>query len=190
MPRPSLAGLRAASFASLANASAINFTFLANMKEVVAMITHNSRSLKAVIVAAVFLLAAFAMPALSLASTGGFQINNTLTQNLDMDHFNSDYHYYVLMDAGNPYAIVGLQKGYRISGPYWEAINPDSSKFSHLAAIDEDYPILGSITYGAYILDSQNRRIGTWYSSYMAGETVNHRTKMVSIRLHHDWLLN
>ena len=190
MPRPSLAGLGGASFASLANTSAINFTFIANMKEVVVMTTHNSRSLKAVIVAAVFLLAGFAMPGLSHASTGAFQINNALTQNLDMDHFNSGYHYYVLMDAGNPYAIVGLQKGYRISAPYWKAISLDSSRFSHLAAIDEDYPILGSITYGAYILDSHNRRIGTWYSSYMAGEAANQQTKMVSITLHHNWLLN
>jgi hypothetical protein len=54
----------------------------------------------------------------------------------------------------------------------------------------EESPVEGSSTYGAYILDSQNRKIGTWYSSYMAGAAVNNRTKTVSITLHHDWLLN
>lgn len=154
------------------------------------MSTRNSRSLKATIVAAVFLLAGIAMPALSFASIGGFQISKAVTQNFDMDHFNSDYHYYALMDAGNPYAIVGLEKGYRISGPYWKTVNPYSARFASLVNIDGGYPIEGSSTYGAYILNSQNRKIGIWYSSYMAGEAVHNRTKAVSITLHHDWLLN
>jgi hypothetical protein len=160
------------------------------MKEVIVMTTYNIRSLKTVIVAAFFILAGFATPGLSLASTGGLQTNHTLTQDFDMDHFLSGYHYYVLMDAGGPYAIVGLQRGYRIAGPYWKAIRPDSTEFLSLANILEDHPIEGSSTYGAYILDSHNRKIGTWYSSYMAGDVVNNRTKTVSITLHHNWLLN
>jgi hypothetical protein len=154
------------------------------------MITHKSRSLKAAIVAAVFLLAGFAMPGLSLASIGSLQISNALTQNLDAHHFNSEYHYYALMDAGNPYAIVGLEKGYRISGPYWKPVNPESPKFSSLVDLVQDFPVEGSSTYGAYILDSQNRKIGTWYSSLTAGVTVNNRTKTVSIAADHNWLLN
>ncbi len=154
------------------------------------MSTRNSRSLKAVIVAAVFLLAGLGIPSLSLASIGGLQISKAVTQNFDMDHFNSDYHYYALMDAGNPYAIVGLEKGYRISGPYWKTVNPYSARFASLVNIDEGYPIEGSSTYGAYILNSQNKKIGIWYSSYMAGEVAHNRTKAVSITLHHDWLLN
>jgi len=154
------------------------------------MITRKSRSVKAVFVAAVFVLAGFAMPGLSLASIGGLQISKALTQDFDTHHFNSDYHYYALMDAGNPYAIVGLEKGYRISGPYWKPVNPDSPRFSSLVNLVEESPVEGSSTFGAYILDSQNRKIGTWYSSYMAGEVVNNRTKTVSITLHHDWLLN
>jgi hypothetical protein len=154
------------------------------------MITRNSRSLKAVIVAAVFLLAGLAMPGLSLASIDNFQISKALTQDYDTHYFNSDYHYYALMDAGNPYAIVGLEKGYRISGPYWIRVNPDSPRFSSLVNLVEESPLEGSSTYGAYILDSQNRKIGTWYSSNIAGAAVNNRTKTVSITLHHDWLLN
>ena len=154
------------------------------------MITRNSRSLKAVIVAAVFLSAGFAMPCLSLASIGGLQISKALTQDFDTHHFNSNYHYYALMDAGNPYAIVGLEKGYRISGAYWEPVNADSPRFSSLVNRVEESPAEGSSTYGAYILDSQNRKIGTWYSSYMASEVVNNRHKTVSITIDHNWLLN
>ena len=182
--------LRVASFASLANARAINFTSISNMREVSVMITRNSRSLKTVMVAAAFLLAGFALPGLSRASIDGLQISKTLTQDYDTHHFNSGYHYYALMDAGSPYAIVGLEKGYRIIGPYWKRVNPDPSRLSSLVNLVEESPVEGSSTYGAYILDSQNRKIGTWYSSYMAGAAVNNRTKTVSITLHHDWLLN
>jgi hypothetical protein len=154
------------------------------------MITPNSRSLKTVIFAAVFLLAGFAMPGLSLASVGGLEISKAATQDFDTHHFNSVYHYYALMDAGHPYAIVGLEKGYRIVGPYWKRVNPDSPRFSSLVNLVEESPVEGSSTYGAYILDAQNRKIGTWYSSYMAGEVVNNRTKTVSITIDHNWLLN
>jgi hypothetical protein len=190
LPRSALAELRAASLASLANVRAINFTSNANIKEVSVMITRKTRSVKAVFVAAGFLLAAFAMPGLSLASIDGLQISKALMQDFDMHHFNSDYHYYALMDAGNPYAIVGLEKGFRISGPYWKRVNPDSTRFSSLVNLVEESPVEGSITYAAYILDSQNRKIGTWYSSYIAGAAVNNRTKTVSITIHPNWLLN
>jgi len=182
--------LRAALFASLANIRAINFTSDAYIKEVSVMITSKSRSVKALIVAAVFLLTGFAIPGLSLASIGGFQISKAQTENFDTHHFNSDYQYYALMDAGNPYAIVGLEKGYRLSGPHWKEVNPNSPRLSLLVDRVEESPIEGSSTYGAYILDSQNRKIGTWCSSYTAGEVVNNRTKTVSITLHHNWLLN
>jgi hypothetical protein len=188
--RPALAGGQAATFASLAKLRAINFTSISNIKEVSVMITRKSRSVKAVFVAAVFVLAGFAMPGLTLASIDGFQISKALTQDYDRHYFDSDYHYYALMDAGNPYAIVGLEKGYRISGPYWKKVDPDSPRFSSLVTLVEESPVEGSSTYGAYILDSQNRKIGTWYSSMTADAAVNNRTKTVAITLHHDWLLN
>jgi len=157
------------------------------------MMTSKSRSLKATFVAVAFLLAGYAIPGLSLASIGGFEISNALTENFNTDHFNSGYHYYALMDPHYPqapYAIVGLEKGYKISGPYWERVNPESSRFASMANLVEHSPIWGSSNYGAYILDSQNRKIGTWYSSYMADEVVNNRTKTVSITVNHNWLLN
>jgi hypothetical protein len=163
---------------------------IANAREVAVMITRNSRSLKAGIAAAVFLLAGLAMPGLCLASIGSLEISKTLTEDFDTHHFNSDYHYYALMDAGNPSAIVGLEKGYRIGGPYWKTVNPHSLRFSSLVTRVEESPVEGSSTYGAYILDAHNRKIGTWYSSMIASTAVNDRTKTVSVTINHNWLLN
>ncbi len=126
----------------------------------------------------------------SYASTGGLQISKAVTQDFNKDQLNHKYHYYALMDDGGPYALVGLEKGYRMTGPGWTPIKLDSPKFKTVTSELENSPVEGSSTYGAYIQDSQGRDIGVWFSSMMAGETVNSRAKTVSVKLHPNLLLN
>lgn len=145
------------------------------------MVTRNHRSLKALSVAVVFLLAGFAMPGLSTASIGELQISKSIAQNFEAHRFYSDFRYYALMDGDIPYAIVGLQKDYRIHDISWKKIDTNSAQLSHIEDLVQFFPVQGSVVYGAYILDSQNKRIGTWYSSLTAGVTVNNETKTVSI---------
>jgi hypothetical protein len=145
------------------------------------MFTRNSRLLKALSVATVFLLAGFLAPVLSTASIGGLQISKAVAQNFEAHRFYSDFRYYTLMDGDIPYAIVGLQKDYRIHDISWKKIDPNSAQLSHIEDLVQFFPVQGSVVYGAYILDSQNKRIGTWYSSLTAGVTVSNETKTVSI---------
>jgi hypothetical protein len=145
------------------------------------MFTRNSRSYRALSVAVVFLLAGFAIPVLSTASIGELQISKSVAQNFEAHRFYSDFRYYTLMDGDIPYAIVGLQKGYRIHDISWIKIDPNSARLSHIEDLVQFFPVQGSVVYGAYIMDSQNKRIGTWYSSLTAGVTVNPETKTVSI---------
>jgi len=126
----------------------------------------------------------------SYASTGGLQINKAVTQDFNKDQLNRTYHYYALMDDGGPYAIVGLERGYRITGPGWTPIKLESPKFRTITSELEKSPVEGSSTYGAYVQDSQGKDIGVWFSSMMAGEMVNTRAKTVSVRLHPNLLLN
>ena len=145
------------------------------------MITRKTRSVKAVFVASGFLLAAFAMPGLSLASIGELQISKSIAQNFEAHRFYSDFRYYALMDGDIPYAIVGLQKGYRIHDISWKKIDSNSAQLSHIEDLVQFYPVQGSDVYGAYILDSHNKRIGTLYSSLTAGVIVNKENKTISI---------
>lgn len=145
------------------------------------MFGKNSRLLKALSVAVVFLLAGFAMPGLCTASIGELQISKSVAQNFEAHRFYSDFRYYTLMDGDIPYAIVGLLKDYRIHDISWKKIDPNSAQLSHIEDLVQFFPVQGSVVYGAYILDSQNKRIGTWYSSLTAGVIVNNETKTVSI---------
>jgi len=62
------------------------------------MFTRNSRSLKALSVVTLFLLAAFLVPGLSTASIGELQISKAVAKNFEAHRFDSDYRYYTLMD--------------------------------------------------------------------------------------------
>jgi hypothetical protein len=85
------------------------------------------------------------------------------------------------MDGDIPNAVVGLKKDYRISDTSWKKIDPNSAQLSHLMDLVQFFPVPGSVAYGAYILDSQSIKIGTWYSSLTAGVSVNNENKKVSI---------
>jgi hypothetical protein len=110
-----------------------------------------------------------------------FNRQEFVAKNFEAHRFDSDYRYYTLMDGDISYAVVGLKKDYRISDISWKKIDPNSAQLSHLMDLVQFFPVQGSVAYGAYILDSQSNKIGTWYSSLTAGVTVNSENKTVSI---------
>ena len=152
------------------------------------MFTQNCRLLKALSVATVFLLTGFLTPGFSTASIGSLQISKAVAQNFEAHPIDSDYRYYTLMDGDIAYAIVGLQKDYRIHDISWKKIDPNSAQISHIEDLVQFFPVQGSVVYGAYILDSQGKKIGTWYSSLTAGVTANNGNKTVSITTDNSWL--
>jgi hypothetical protein len=145
------------------------------------LFTRNSRSLKTLSVVTLFLSAGFLVPGLSTASVRELQIIKAVAKNFEAHRFDSDYRYYTLMDGDIPYAVVGLKKNYRISDISWKKMDPNSAQLSHLMDLVQLFPVQGSVAYGAYILDSQSTKIGTWYSGLTAGVTVNNENKTVSI---------
>jgi ABC-type glycerol-3-phosphate transport system substrate-binding protein len=60
-------------------------------------------------------------------------------------------------------------------------VDPNSKTFEKVIGLVQSFPVRGSFTYGAYILDPQAQQIGMWYSSLDAGITVNPETKVVFI---------
>ena len=60
--------------------------------------------------------------------------------------------------------------------------------FGKVVGLVESFPVPGSLTYGVYILDSKGERIGVWYSSMIAGITIDPNTKVVSIATRMPWM--
>lgn len=99
---------------------------------------------------------------------------------------NSRYWYLYLEDS--PYAVLGLNREYRLEDISWTEVEPSSEVFRKVVGLVESFPVPGSRTYGAYILDSKGERIGVWYSSMSAGITVDPDTKVVSITTGTPWM--
>jgi hypothetical protein len=96
--------------------------------------------------------------------------------------------YWYLYLENSPYAVVGLNSEYRIEDISWTEVEAGSEVFGKVVGLVESFPVPGSRTYGAYILDSKGERIGVWYSSMSAGITVDPDTKVVFITTGMPWM--
>jgi len=67
-------------------------------------------------------------------------------------------------------------------------VEPSSEVFQKVVGLVESFPVPGSRTYGAYILDSNGERIGDWYSSMSAGISIDPDTKIVFITTGTPWM--
>jgi hypothetical protein len=119
---------------------------------------------------------------------GGLRNSREVGRAFETFHADPDYRYWYYNQENNPYAVVGLQQPYRLEDVNWKEVDPNSKTFEKVIGLVQDFPVRGSFTYGAYILDPQAQQIGMWYSSLNAGIKVNPETKLVSINAAMPWV--
>lgn len=101
---------------------------------------------------------------------------------------NTDYRYWYLNQENAPYGVAGIDREYRIEGPMWQAVDPQTPVFRKVVELVRDFPTAGRFTSGFLILDPQGRTIGVWYSSLGAGVTVDPEARVVSIATVWPWM--
>jgi hypothetical protein len=89
-------------------------------------------------------------------------------------------------------AVAMLISACSIANLGWLWNSEEVDRFFATLKISPDYrywyPVPGSRTFGAYILDSKGERIGVWYSSMSAGITIDPDTKVVAITTGTPWM--
>jgi hypothetical protein len=98
------------------------------------------------------------------------------------------YRYWYLYLENSPYAVLGLNSEYRIEDISWTEVAPGSEVFQKVVGLVRGFPVPGSRTSGAVILDARGERIGVWYSSMSAGIRIDPDTKVVSIMTGTPWM--
>jgi hypothetical protein len=126
--------------------------------------------------------------ACSIANLGWLRNSEEVGRGFATLQVSPNYRYWYLYLENSPYAVVGLDREYRIEDISWTEVQPGSEVFGKVVGLVESFPVPGSITYGAYILDSKGSRIGVWYSSLNAGITLDPNTKVVSIATRMPWM--
>ncbi|MFO7706983.1 MAG: hypothetical protein R6V84_02335 [Desulfobacterales bacterium] len=125
--------------------------------------------------------------ACSTANRGGLHNSREVGRAFDTLHAFPNHRYWYYVNENSPYAVVGLNAPYRLEDKLWTEVDPESKTFEKVVGLVKDFPVRGSFTYGAYILDPQGQQIGVWYSSMNAGVKVDLETKLVSITTGMPW---
>ena len=131
---------------------------------------------------------AILMVACSMANVGGLRISPEVERNFDTMQVIPGYRYWYLYLENSPYAVLGLNPEYRIEDIWWTEVAPGSETFQKVVELVERFPVPGSRTFGAYILDAKTEQIGVWFSSMNAGISVDPATKVVSVATGAPWM--
>jgi len=136
----------------------------------------------------VLALTAMIVAGCSGANRGGLRNSREVGRAFETFHVYPNYRYWYYNQENSPYAVVGLSQPYRIEDINWKEVDPNTKTFEKVVGLVESFPVRGSFTYGAYILDPQVQQIGVWYSSLGAGIKVNPETGIVSINAAMPWI--
>ncbi|MCU0559179.1 MAG: hypothetical protein MUD16_03190 [Desulfobacterales bacterium] len=112
---------------------------------------------------------------------GGLRNSREVGRAFETLHVYPNHRYWFYNLENSPYAVVGLAAPYRLEDQLWTEVDPESKTFAKVVGLVQNFPVRGSFTTGAYILDAQAQQIGVWYSSMNAGIRVDPETRIVTI---------
>jgi hypothetical protein len=147
-----------------------------------------SRTLYALAILLGLFTAAQLLAGCSAANRGGLRNSREVSRAFETFHVFPDHRYFYLNQENSPYAVVGLHKDYRLEDQLYTEVDPNSKTFEKVVELVERFPVRGSFTYGAYIIDPQGQQIGVWFSSLNAGIKVDPEKKLVMITTAMPWL--
>ena len=147
------------------------------------MFTNIKHYMKTIAVIGFAISAMLIVPGFSFAQTGSVRINKEVAKDFEAYKFDPTYDYYFMNLKNSPCAVVGLQKDYVIHDIQWKKLPPNSNEFKNVIELVKRFPMGGSPSFGAYILDSQKNTIGVYYSGATIGVTVDKERKTLSLTM-------
>ena len=132
---------------------------------------------------------AILISACSIAHIGWLRNSPDVSRAFETLQVSPGYRYWYLYLENSPYAVLGLNREYRIEDISWTEVEPGSEVFQKVVGLVRGFPVPGPSTYGAHILDAGGERIGVWYSSMGAGISVDPDTRVVSITTGTPWMI-
>jgi hypothetical protein len=138
--------------------------------------------------AAVAAALATLISACSIAHLGWLRNSPDVSRAFETLQVSPDDRYWYLYLENSPYAVLGLNREYRFEDIQWTEVTPGSEVFQKVVGLVQNFPVPGSRTSGAYILDAKGDRIGVWYSSMSAGISVDPSTRVVFITTGTPWM--
>ena len=124
--------------------------------------TKNKRRIFGAIGAAAVVFMALISLSGCVSGYGSLKQDSEITQTFLSKQIVPDHQYYYIGRSSIPYAVIGVHRSYKLKSKLWEEIDVTSDQLNQL--IDRMWG-RGSAS-GAYILDSDGKKIGVWYSKW------------------------
>ncbi|HSV92919.1 MAG TPA: hypothetical protein VLH81_07575 [Desulfobacterales bacterium] len=125
---------------------------------------------------------------ISGCATGGVRSNPDVAQSFRNLSVPPGYSYWYLNLENDPYAVAGLERGWRIEDNLWQAVDPGTPTFGKVVGLVADFPVPGFTTFGATLVDPEGAPIGIWFSSLIPGIQVDADRKVVIINTATPWM--
>jgi hypothetical protein len=119
---------------------------------------------------------------------GGVRGNPDVDQSFRNLKVPPGYGYWYLNLENDPYAVVGLERGWRVEDKLWQPVDPGTPTFGKVVGLVADFPVPGSTTFGATLVDPEGAPIGIWFSSLIPGIRVDAERKVVVIHTATPWM--
>ncbi len=119
---------------------------------------------------------------------GGVRDNPDVALSFRNLNVSPGYSYWYLNLENDPYAVVGLERGWRIEDKLWQAVDPGTPTFGKVVGLVAELPVPGSRTFGATLVDPEGAPIGIWFSSLIPGIQVDAERKVVIINTATPWM--
>lgn len=136
---------------------------------------HKNRAILVLIIVSPLLLFLGCMK-----SYGHFSISDQVTRDVQAGVVYPELRYYYTGRDTMPYAIIGIDRAYRIPSRYWIAFEPEPDRLKKMGR--KIYNNIQQDPYGSRIIDSEGNSIGIWYSNlYNRSVRVDEKKKTVQI---------
>jgi hypothetical protein len=115
-----------------------------------------------------------------LQNYGRLNRSADIQQAFESNQVPSEYEYFFFGNSNWPYAVLGLDRDYKLQSRKWRTVEADTEEFRHM--ISFVWADFNFYPYGANILDPDGQKIGIIYtSSWMAAVKVDKDTKTVEV---------
>ncbi len=121
-------------------------------------------------------------------AVGGVRGNPGVDQSFRNLNVPPGYSYWYLNLENDPYAVVGLERGWRIEDKLWQPVDPGTPTFGKVVGLVAEFPVPGARTFGATLVDQEGAPIGIWFSSLIPGVQVDAERRVVVLYTATPWM--
>ena len=114
------------------------------------------------------------------ATFGRLQNSPEVTEAFRKSQILSNHQYYISGFQRVPYAIIAIDRNYKLRSSRWQPIDLDSSNLNQIVYRMEH--VYSLTPRGAWIVDHEGNRLGVWYSSqYQTKVTRENNNRIVVV---------